>query len=379
MKTFSQTIRDTLSDDDLAAISAIDPTLIVLFFAPKQANSPALLQKIYASFPDIPVVGCSTAGEISDRGLSDDSLSLMALHLDKTPVKTAARQTRDVTQSYQAAHDLGTELKADDLKAIMILSPGLNINGSEVVRGITDAVGKGPVVFGGLAGDNTDFTQTWTFSDGALQSDKIVAVGFYGDAIQLGSGSKGGWKPFGPARRVTKSESSVLYELDGKPALELYKQYLGDKAADLPASGLLYPFAILDDNHNQIGLIRTILNVDHDKNSLVLAGDMPEGRLVCLMHADTDELIDGAEKAASEARVENDGQTQAAFLVSCVGRKIVMAEEDVAEELEAVKGILGAQTAIAGFYSYGEICRCDGTGKPELHNQTMTIMHLSEA
>ena len=72
----------------------------------------------------------------------------------------------------------------------------------------------------------------------------MVAVGLYGEHVKLGHGSKGGWDTFGPERIVTKSDGNVLYELDDKPALALYKEYLGDRAAGLPGSALLFPLAL---------------------------------------------------------------------------------------------------------------------------------------
>jgi hypothetical protein len=240
-----------------------------------------------------------------------------------------------------------------------------------------ETVGDAVTVFGGLAADKANFKETFTFINGSLANNTLIAVGFYGDKIKIQASSKGGWKPFGPSRRVTKSIGNILYELDNKPALDLYKEYLGDKATDLPASGLLYPFSILDSNANQTGLVRTILDVNHDEKSLILAGDIREGSLVCLMHSDVDALIDGAAAAAQDLKINNTEGSSVAFLVSCVGRSIVMADE-VEEELEIVKGILGKNVALTGFYSYGEICPFVGTKKSELHNQTMTIAHLSE-
>lgn len=214
--------------------------------------------------------------------------------------------------------------------------------------------------------------------NGKVYADHAVAFGLYGDKVTVKSGSRGGWKPFGPIRRVTKAEANVLYEIDGKPALKLYKEYLGDKAAELPASGLLYPFALLrEEDRQETGLIRTILAVDEEKESLTLAGDMPQGGLVRLMHADTDSLVEGAREAAEEAHIKGRKGSSATLLVSCVGRKIIMGS-DVDEEVEAVIGAIGENSAFAGFYSYGEICPYSETGFSELHNQTMTITHISE-
>lgn len=361
----------------LAKAKTILPQISVLFGAPGFFKDKADVEKICGA-AGMAIVGCSTAGEISEEGVSDNSFSLVAMHFDATDVKTCEAQLKSPEQSRHAGQDIGKKLNSSKLTSIFVLSPGLNVNGSEFAKGISDAVGKNVIITGGLAGDGTSFANTHTLMNGKVHGDYAVAFGLYGDKVKVKSGSRGGWKPFGPIRRVTKATANVLYELDGKPALKLYKEYLGDKAKDLPASGLLYPFALLrEEDRQETGIIRTILAVDDKAESLTLAGDMPQGGLVRLMHADTDSLVEGAREAAEEARISNRKGGSATLLVSCVGRKIIMGS-DVDEEVEAVIGEIGKNSAFAGFYSYGEICPFSETGFSELHNQTMTITHISE-
>lgn len=376
MKAVSLELLEDNLDDSFNQIESISPNLIAVFYATEVAEKPVLLNKVKERFSDAIVVGCSTAGEILNDKVLDNSVSVVAMKFEKTKLKLSYQDIAEAENTYDVAKSIGDELNADDLSAILVLSPGLNVNGSDVARGLEHSTRQDVTIFGGLAGDGTNFGQTYTYADGKNSRKALVAVGFYGDAVEVKTGSKGGWSPFGPSRRVTKSKMNILYELDGKPALDLYKEYLGDKAEGLPSSGLLYPFAVLDENHSEIGLIRTILDVNHEDKSLVLAGNIDEGSLVGLMHADVDELICGAENAAKEASLNKDDDT-AAFLVSCVGRKIVMAD-DIEEEVEAVRDILGEKTQISGFYSYGEISPFSQTSKTELHNQTMTIAHISE-
>jgi hypothetical protein len=169
-----------------------------------------------------------------------------------------------------------------------------------------------------------------------------------------------------------------MHELDGEPALEIYRRYLGEHAAGLPASGLLFPFAVLGEDHREVGLIRTILGIDEATRSLVLAGDIAQGGSVRLMHASTNALIEGAQAAADAAAVMlTERRPSLALLVSCVGRKLVMGGR-VDEEVEAVARVFGQGAAIAGFYSNGEISPFVGAPECRLHNQTMTITCLSE-
>jgi len=377
MKTFSVTAGKNGISDALQKCKSVSPQVTLLFSSPGGFADKAALEKALAD-SGLAVIGCSTAGEISGDGVADDSYSLLALHFDHTEVRFAEAELGATAFSRRAGGDIGRQLAAPNLNSIFVLSPGLNVNGSEFAKGITEAVGDNVIVTGGLAGDGTAFGATATLLSGKVYADRAVAFGLYGDKVRVSSGSRGGWKPFGPVRRVTKSEANVLFELDGKPALDLYKEYLGDKAAGLPATGLLYPLSILrEEDKEDTGLIRTILDIDHLKKNLTFAGDVPQGSLVRLMHADTDSLVDGARAAAEEAAHNGHKDSSATVLVSCVGRKIIMGA-DVDEEVEAVIDAIGRNSAFAGFYSYGEICPFAATGFSELHNQTMTITHISE-
>ena len=184
---------------------------------------------------------------------------------------------------------------------------------------------------------------------------------------------------FAQTRKVTRCEGNVLHELDGSPALNVYKAYLGSYADGLPGSGLLFPFEMLSQSHEATGLIRTILAVDESTGSLTLAGDITQDCFLRLMHATTNSLVEGAHDAAAAAAMDVPlGSQHLALLVSCVGRKLVMGNR-VDEEVEAVAGVLGNNVRIAGFYSYGEISPGpEGRAIADLHNQTMTVTHMLE-
>jgi hypothetical protein len=187
----------------------------------------------------------------------------------------------------------------------------------------------------------------------------------------------GGWDPFGPDRLVTRSSGNVLYELDGRSALDLYKRYLGDKARDLPSSGLLFPLRI-HTGEGETGIVRTILSVSEKDNSLTFAGDIPEGSYARLMKANFERLIDGACGAARTShQAMGSMPAELAILISCVGRKLVLRQR-VEEEVEASREVLGAGAVLAGFYSYGEISPFTPGAKCALHNQTMTVTTLAE-
>ena len=377
MKTLSLNSADLTSAAD--KLKALDPQLVIVMASTERLQDLAQVKALSASLPNAQIIGCSTAGEIDAKGVNDSGYVISASHFDKSTLRAVKEELKSSADSRAVGAKIAESLLGADLKSVFVLAPGLNINGSELVLGLREKLPAGVILTGGLAGDGTRFQETRTILNGESYTNYVIAVGFYGKDLVVGAGSKGGWKPFGPVRRVTKAEGNVLFELDGKPALQLYKDYLGDKAAQLPASGLLYPFAILRDDRSANGLIRTILNVDHAANSLTLAGDLPVGSTVCLMHAATDVLAEGSGSAAEESVASGKGAEgdSLTVLISCVGRRLVMGE-DTDEEIESALDVLGKNACICGFYSYGEIAPFEETGKAELHNQTMTITPMYE-
>ena len=348
-------------------------TLVIAFGAPEFHADPAPLKELSDAFPEGIVVGCSTSGEIWGTEVHDESVSAAIVQFGNTDLKSAFAECGDASQSHEAGKRLAEALQRDDLKAVFVLAEGLSINGTDLVAGLNEVLGDDVVVTGGLAGDGPRFEKTWVLNDGDVRPNGVVAVGLYGDALQVGHGSRGGWDRFGPERTITKADGNVLYELDGQPALELYKEYLGDRAEGLPATGLLFPLSLRQGDED--GLVRTILAVDEDAQSMTFAGDMPVGARAQLMKANFDRLVDGAQTAANLA---SDGDEPVLCVaISCVGRRLVLGER-TEDETEATFDSLPDGSAQVGFYSYGELSPM-GVGRCELHNQTMTITTYSEA
>lgn len=370
----------TVFDSEIRKLKDISPQLVLMFGNTDSFSSDGWAAKVAREFPEALVIGCSTAGEISNNGVFDNTLVVTGSHFNKADFRAGWAEVKSMEATKEAGRELGSKFDRKDLKAMFVLGRGLDINGSALIEGIRETVGNDVIVTGGLAGDSGRFQQTFTMLNGEISDSRVVAFGIYGDHVKISFGSMGGWEAFGPVRRVTKSKANVLYELDGEPALDVYKKYLGDKAKDLPASGLLYPFALLKDNQDSMGLIRTILGVNEADKSVTLAGDIPENGLVRLMHTNNDGLVHGAKTAAESASHRAEGLASdpdaIGILISCVGRKLVMGD-DIEDELDAVRDVFGEST-VTGFYSYGEICPHGGFSECKLHNQTMTITYLYE-
>jgi hypothetical protein len=329
-------------------------------------------------YPFAQITGCSTSGEICQEEVYDNKIVCTAVYFEKTKIEIAEEKIEKMDNSFKVGENLANKLYKDDLVHIMILSEGLNINGSELTKGINYRLQNKVSVTGGLAGDQANFIETVIVHNKAGENNIVLAIGFYGENLKVGYGSMGGWDSFGVDREVTKSDKNVLYELDNQPALELYKKYLGEHAANLPASALLFPLSMMN-RENETFLVRTVLSVNETDGSMVFAGDLPQGSNVRLMKANFERLIDGANDAAEMAKISlKNSDPDLAILISCVGRKLVL-KQRVEEELEAIREVVGNKTCMTGFYSYGEICPTKPFEQQcELHNQTMTITIFKE-
>ena len=352
-------------------------TLIFLFGSSAYLSDSRPVSQLLNNFPKSHSVGCSAAGGIQNSGLSDDALIVSIVRFDKTRLKTAVAPVIEASDSFKAGEELAQLLKGENLKGVIVFSDGLNVNGTELVSGINTALPPSIKVTGGLAADDDRFEATWVLKDGEPTTKYVSAVGFYGDNIRIGHGSKDGFDIFGMERKVTRSYKNQLFELDGQPALDLYKAYLGDRASELPASALQFPLSLRFDTMDDKRVVRTILNIDEDSKSMIFAGDVPEGAMAQLMRANLDRLIDGASEAAEMASTDKDLRDPVLSLaISCVGRRWILGMR-AEEELDAVMDRLPDGSTQIGFYSYGEISPHD-KGFCDLHNQTMTLTTLFE-
>lgn len=334
--------------------------------------------QLAAIYPNAQVIGGSTGGEIFGADVLDDSVVVSAIKLDKTPIKSISVAATSPENSFESGRQLAQALQADDLRYVFVLSDGLNVNGADIVRGLYSVIDKDVIVTGGLAGDGAAFQSTCVGLNAEPTEKNVCAIGFYGDAIKIQFGSVGGWMNFGPERVVTKAEGNVLYEMDGEPALALYKKYLGEDAERLPASGLLFPLGIRENADSEHTLVRTMVGINEEDQSVTFAGEIKVGAIARLMWANFDDLVDGAQEAAKQAHGSGEHHNALALLVSCIGRKLLMGQS-ISDETETVAAALHYKVPTIGFYSYGEICHDQFTGKCNLHNQTMTVTVMYES
>lgn len=360
--------------------------LVLLFGESALLADPRCYASLRAAFPNAHIVGCSSGGNALGTAYSENDVVATAVQFDRSTLKVVTAPVEGSTDFAALAQSLFDRLRGEALRHIFVLSDGLATNGSHLAQALTEASGGKIGVTGGLAGDGTRFNATWVMADGPAQRGQLVAIGFYGQGLRVGTGCFAGWDEFGAERIITKSKGNVVYEIDNKPALSLYKEYLGPYANELPGSAFRFPLSVRA-TQNDLPVIRTVLGVNEADQSLTFAGDIPQGYFGRLMKTNLDGLIDSAGLAAHEAlRAANaaahatsaQAQAQLCLVVSCVGRRVVL-QQLTEEELDIIQDKLGGQATLLGFYSYGELAPQDKAGvNCQLHNQTISLTTFAE-
>lgn len=350
---------------------------LVLVFGNRYAlEAPEIYIEVKKLFPDGEIVFGSTAGEIIGNQVLEDSITITAIEFEKSNYVIFRENSLEHNKdAVLLGNKLIQKIPKEGLKHIVIISEGSFINGSALIEGLETGVNN-VAITGGLCGDDSRFEKTISSYNENPKEGEVLLIAFYGESLEISFAQYGGWTPFGPERIITKSHQNILYELDNQPALDLYKKYLGGKVAELPKSALLYPLSVKTKNKKE-SIVRTILAIDEQTNTMTLAGDVPEGSVVQLMMANIDHIVDGAIQAAQIGMKNRKNKPEFALLVSCIGRKLVM-DQRVEEEIEEVIETIGSQAVIGGFYSYGELAPFTGNINCELHNQTMTLTLFSE-
>lgn len=361
------------------------PSLVLVFGAPLRSPSDAHvddddflellhpvadpLREVARRWADHAVLGCSSPGQIVDTTTPRAALTVTAVRFDHSDVRPVHLDVARAGGPRSAGRAVADELAGDDLRAVIAVGDAHSVHGEAFAAGFAERLPGVPLT-GGLAGDVDTRVESWVLVDGERRTGWIAAVGLYGPYLELGFGSAGGWDLFGPERLVTQSYGNVLYELDGKPALPLYREYLGELGDELPEAAVAFPMAVRDLDDRTV--IRSICSVNPATESLRFAADVPQGAVAQLMRASTDRLVHGAHLAARQARV---GGEELAIAISCVGRRRVLAQR-CDEELDAMAEALDPAARIVGFYSLASWS--PAIGGSDLHNETMTIATLRE-
>ncbi len=366
--------KDQWKSDDIISNNAADICFIFGSRMAIESYGKTAVASLTTLYPNAEIVTVSTAGNIMGTEVLYDTLTASCLSFEKTKIVVKSL-VNNFTDTKALGRSIASSFDKKNLTSVLLYcTTGLNVG--ELLDGVNDEFDNKIKVSGGVAGDDTRFEKTLVGVGSDIREDNIVMVGLYSDNLKVTYGTEGGWETFGPPRKVTKASGNVLEEIDQIPVLDFYKEYLGPKAKDLPGSGLLFPFAIVDEETGG-NIVRGIQDIDEKNKTITLFSDVKEGQTIHLMRANNNALIEGSGISAQKSMINQNKSPQVAILVSCVARKLALGQL-LEDEVEEVRDILGEQTKICGFYSYSEISPLENAQACSLHNQTMTVTVFSE-
>ena len=354
-----------------------DAKLVVVLCSPAH-DLPALLGEIRARSGDVPLVGCSTAGEIGVAGPRDASVVVAALGGDGFAVETAVAVGASGDLRGAGARVARCMPARDDLehRALLLLSDGLAGDQQEIVRGAYGVLGAGVPLVGGCAGDDLKMARTFQLHGDRVLTDAVVAAGIASDA-PLGIGVRHGWLRVGDPMLVTASAGNLVHTLDDRPALDVYLERLRleepDDQETLARLALTHPLGVRRANGEEH--VRFVRGGDFGQRSLTCIAEVPEGALVWIMEGDARSALEATDAAAGDALTALDGHAPLGMLVfDCVARRGVLGDAGIRVEIDRLAA-LAAGAPIAGFYTYGEIART--RGPHGFHNQTLVVLSIA--
>lgn len=361
------------------SVQSCDANLVLYFGSHEHLVDGQRHAELSLLFPAAVILGCSGGSVLDSRVSPDVTVAAVAVSFQHARVSLASVELETHTTAENCGRALVRQLDATDLAGIFVLGDGTLLNGSALLRGMRDVVRPGIPVSGGLAGDDARFEETLVAANAPPRPGIVAALGFYGEGVQLTSGVGGGWTVFGPHRTISRSQGNVLLELDGEPALDLYRRYLGEEAEGLPGTALLFPLRIFHPDRPDHDVVRTVLAIDETTESMTFAGDVPQGWVAQLMRSTVSRLTAAAATATRDAvhACRHGDLPGLAIVVNCIGRRLAMGGR-YADETADVLEQLPPAVAQLGFYSHGEMAAHPSSHTLELHNQTLVVTLVTE-
>jgi len=315
-----------------------DPFLanLVLGFGDKNKLLDSHIHQALADkYPNAEIVLCSSAGEILGNSIQNETIVCTVIQFEKTSIRTSSVKLTDASESYEMGKKLVEKFDGEDLVHILVLSDGLIVNGSQLVKGMQEGNTQNVPITGGLAGDSINFEYTVVGLNETPSKGKVVAIAFYSKELDVRYSALGGWDVFGPERIVTKSAGTKIYEIDNRSVIELFKIYLGPYIDDKANSILLFPLSVTLPGHKN-PLVRSILGINEQEGCITFTGDMPSGSTLRFMKANFEKLIDAAGVVANDIIGSDINYTpKLTMIISCIGRKKVL-EKRIEEEVDIV-------------------------------------------
>ncbi|MCK4919163.1 MAG: FIST C-terminal domain-containing protein [Candidatus Pacebacteria bacterium] len=369
----------------LQAMEGLNNINLLIVFSSSNYDQQEMLSAIREISGDIPLIGCSSAGEIIGSGPINKSVAVMAIESDTMKCVVAEGESikPDPKEAgMKLAKKLADQTGGASIHSVIMLIDVLTGNGADTVRGVNEVLGENTLIVGGAAGDDFSFKETYEYLNDKVLPSSIVGAGFYGDN-KITVGVRHGWVPFGSPMKVTKSHGAVLEEIDGKPALSVYENYFGEEAKSLKNEvlgkmAIIYPLGITTDENDEL-LLRAPISAD-ENGAITFAAEVPENSEIRLMIGSKEKAIDAAKEAAENALKELNGKKPAGVIVfNCIARQKLF-NRNAKDEIDSIKEILGKDVPVIGFYTYGEIAPINGKSDIicRFHNETAVVTVIGE-
>jgi hypothetical protein len=359
-----------------AALLHDNAKLLIVFCSPAQ-DVAELLRQICARAGDVPLIGCTTAGEISTGGPGAGEVVVTALGGDGFAIQTAVATdaSKDLRDAGARAARCLPSAEGRPHRALLLLTDGLAGDQQEIVRGAYGVLGAGVPLVGGSAGDDLAMARTHQLYGERVLTDSVVAAGIASDA-PLGIGVRHGWRPVGEPMLVTRSGGNRVFTLDDRPALDVYLERLGIAASD-PLSGeqltrlaLTHPLGLGRNSGEE--QVRFVGGADFAERSLACIAEVPQGGLTWIMEGDAYSVLAATDAACDASLSALDGRPPIGMLAfDCIARRGVLGDRGIQAEVERIAANAGG-APVAGFYTYGEIART--RGMQGFHNQTLVVL-----
>lgn len=365
------------------ALQGNEPVAGVVFCGTEYEHE-EVLKLIKARFPELQLIGCTTDGEMSSSGgLTEDAITLTLYCSDKVQIRAGVGKGAGA-DPYRAAQDavaMATAGLEDNPKLALVLPDGLTASAHKVLDGFNNVLGLDVPVVGGMTADRVGGSKntysTYQFYGDQVLTDAVPTLIFSGPLI-YSLGVESGWSPIGEKMTITKSENNVLYELDGRPAFDLYAHYLGEVMRE-NLSGLgSYPLAVYEPGLERFYL-RVARAADPETGQITFLGEIPEGAQVQITQAIRDQVLAGVDQSVERALADYPGdKPSAAMTFSCTGRKNALGTKTREEVARTTKG-LDPSIPISGFYTFGEIGPVADHARARYHNTTFVTLLVGEA
>lgn len=370
--------------DDVLEHLAPAPNVALIVFASVAMDQDKLMEAVAKSAPSASIVGCSTAGEMSSDGLSaEKSVVIMGIASDTAQFLSSVGHHvlwNPKEAGAQAAGDIQYRSHGYANAAILFFDV-ITGNGEDILRGAIERCGEEFPLYGAAAGDDLLFFETYQYEGGKAYTGSVVALGLLGE-VSVGYGRAHGFLPIGPGRIVTRSEGTTLYEVDGMPAVDVYKEYFGDDYLSQLREGLLsgvavtYPLGVTTENEYGY-ILRNPIFVD-GKGAMTFTANIPVGAEVRLMLSGKEEALASAERAATDALQALAGKKpKGAIVLGSIARKRLLGP-DADEEVRTIQRVIGRDVPIVGFYGYAEVGGTVTHGMLPFHNSSVSVLLIAE-